>query len=63
VKIKCNWCGKPNRTASDWEQERLRGGWARLCVRCANRRLNNPFCGLLHMRRIEPATVTTQEQS
>lgn len=51
--IRCEWCGKANRTASDWEQERLKGGWRRLCVRCANRRIGNPWSALLRMRRVQ----------
>lgn len=45
--MKCRWCGKPNRTPSEWEQQNLKGEWHRLCVRCANVRLRNPYCGLL----------------
>jgi hypothetical protein len=47
----CHWCGKRNRTASEWEQEGLKGGWYRLCVRCASSRLRNPWNALLPMRK------------
>jgi hypothetical protein len=47
----CRWCGKRNRTASDWEQESLKRGWQRLCVACANKRLKNPYNALLPMRK------------
>ena len=47
----CHWCGKRNRTASDWEQEGFKG-WYRLCVRCANSRLRNPWNALLPMRKV-----------
>ena len=48
----CRWCGKRNRTASDWEQEGLKGGWYRLCTRCASSRLRNPWNALLPMRKV-----------
>lgn len=50
----CRWCGKHNRTASEWEQfSTYRDhGWMRLCVRCANRRLNNPWNALMPLRRV-----------
>lgn len=51
----CGWCHPPTRrrTAnSEWEQKNLRGEWLRLCNRCANRRLNNPYNALLNMRKI-----------
>ncbi len=48
---RCNWCGKQRRKFSDWEQERLKGGWARLCSGCARKRLNNPYSALLPMRK------------
>jgi hypothetical protein len=51
----CKWCGKRNRTASDWEQRNLSGVWQRLCVRCASRRLDNPWNGLLPMRKVGSA--------
>lgn len=61
--MKCHWCGKPNRRPSDWEQESLKGGWYRLCVRCANVRLRNPYSALLTevtkvMRKTVPAGET-----
>ena len=48
----CRWCGRRNRTASDWEQKNLSGTWQRLCVRCASSRLRNPWNALLPMRKI-----------
>ena len=45
--LNCHWCGKRNRKASEWEQEGLKGGFYRLCVRCANSRLRNPYNALL----------------
>lgn len=51
-RIYCRWCGKRNRTASSWEQRSLAGVWQRLCVRCANQRLNNPWSALLAMRKV-----------
>lgn len=50
--MKCPWCGKDRRRPSEWEQQNLSGIWQRLCVRCANRRLSNPWNALLCMRRI-----------
>lgn len=50
--MKCHWCGKDRRRPSGWEQETLKGAWKRLCVRCANRRLNNPYNALLAMRKV-----------
>lgn len=55
--VRCAWCGKPRRTFSDYEQQVLvgphdKGKWKRLCTRCANRRLDNPWGGLLPMRPI-----------
>jgi hypothetical protein len=47
---RCHWCGKKNRTPSAWEQKNLSGEWHRLCVRCANVRLDNPWNALLGMR-------------
>lgn len=51
---KCQWCLKRGR-ASEWEQfSTCRDhGWMRPCVRCANRRLVNPFNVLLQMRNVE----------
>jgi hypothetical protein len=59
--VKCHWCGKPNRRPSEWEQEGLKGGWYRLCVRCANVRLRNPWSALLNMRKVavEPERIAT----
>ena len=56
--MRCPWCWKERRQFSDWEQKTLSGEWKRLCGRCATRRLNNPYNGLLDMRRIdsEPRT-------
>lgn len=48
----CAWCGKHRRRASDWEQAGIGGEYKRLCVRCANRRLNNPYNSLLPMRKV-----------
>lgn len=55
--MNCRWCGKDNRRASDWEQKGLRtGAYERLCIRCANWRLRNPYSALLPMRKAkEPA--------
>ena len=47
----CRWCGNRNRTPSEWEQRNLSGIWQRLCVRCAERRLDNPWNALLDMRK------------
>ena len=53
---RCGWCGKPRRRFSEWEQQvlagRNEGQWKRLCNRCATRRLNNPYSGILPMRRV-----------
>jgi hypothetical protein len=49
---RCQWCFKYNRTASEYEQRTLKGAWHRLCVRCANIRLRNPYNALLPMRKI-----------
>ena len=48
----CTWCWPRPRIKrkanSDWEQLNLRTGeWKRLCNRCANARLRNPYSGLL----------------
>lgn len=49
----CLWCAKKRKIIKPiWEQERLKGGWAPLCTRCANRRLSNPYNALLNMRKI-----------
>ena len=57
-RIHCEWCGKNNRTPSNWEQQGLLSlKWSRLCVRCANRRLDNPYNALLHMRRVTAETA------
>lgn len=48
---RCRWCLRRNVRASDWEQEALRGGWHRLCSRCASVRLRNPYSALLPMRK------------
>jgi hypothetical protein len=57
MRIRCIWCGKPNRTRSDWEQYNHRTqAHQPLCVRCANNRLRNPWNALLPMRRIEEDT-------
>lgn len=51
----CKWCGKHNRRESDWEQKNIMTKeWLRLCIRCANSRLNNPFNALLPMREVTP---------
>lgn len=50
--MKCAWCGKDNRTPSEWEQKALSEEWKRLCLRCANSRLQNPYAGLLNIRRV-----------
>jgi hypothetical protein len=51
--VKCRWCAKSNRRPSQYEQQVLGGEeYARLCVRCANWRLKNPYSALLPMRRI-----------
>lgn len=50
MKIKCHWCGKKNRTASNWEQMSVTRGWLALCIKCANRRLKNPYNALLEIR-------------
>jgi len=50
---KCRWCNKPGRP-SDFEQETLgTREWARLCLRCANKRLRNPWSALLPMRKVQ----------
>lgn len=51
--LRCTWCGKDRRAFSEYEQREVTTGeWKRLCRRCANRRLNNPYNALLQMRRI-----------
>jgi hypothetical protein len=50
--IRCYWCGKDRRRPSDWERQNLSGLWQRLCVRCAGKRLGNPWSALLAMRKI-----------
>ncbi len=50
----CQWCNKEGR-ASEWEQRTLGGEWARLCARCARRRLRNPYNALLQMRKVAAA--------
>lgn len=50
---RCDWCGTPRRSWSDWEQQGVTDKlWKRLCSRCANRRLDNPWNALLPMRKI-----------
>jgi hypothetical protein len=50
---KCRWCGKEKRRFSEWEQQGITGDtYFRLCVPCANRRLNNPWNALLSMRKV-----------
>lgn len=53
---RCGWCGKPRTRWSNWEQETLglskEPEWKRLCNPCATRRLNNPYNGLLPMRKV-----------
>lgn len=60
----CHWCArtyKTQRAASHWEQKTLSTGeYKRLCNRCANRRLNNPYNGLLPMRAV---TASKEAQS
>lgn len=53
----CVWCGKYGRNASGWEQFSAyrNRGWLPLCVRCANKRLNNPF-STVKMRRVGEAS-------
>ena len=52
----CGWCLPPSgkrRTAnSAWEQQNIHGEWMRLCNRCANRRLDNPYNALLNLRKV-----------
>ena len=53
---RCVWClprdCKRHPKPSGWEQQRLRNDeWATLCVRCARKRLNNPWNALLPMRK------------
>lgn len=50
--MKCFWCGKANRQASEWEQDHHAAGWQRLCKPCARTRLANPFNALLPMRKV-----------
>lgn len=49
---RCFWCGRHDCAASDWEQEHHAKGWQRLCGRCANKRLRNPYNALLSMRKV-----------
>ena len=50
---RCAWCDRERKDRfSDWEQRTLSGEWKRLCNRCANRRLNNPYNGILPMRMV-----------
>ena len=49
----CTWCGRHNVNASGWEQKGSSGEYQRLCIRCAGRRLRNPWNALLAMRKIE----------
>ena len=52
MKFKCRWCGRDNRTMSDWEQQRLfYDEYAPLCCACAKRRLDNPYNALLPIRK------------
>ena len=53
----CIWCAEERTTMSDWEQERLQGGWFRLCKPCARARLDNPLNALLPMRKVESVDV------
>ena len=53
----CTWCWPkpriPRKANSEWEQRTLGSGeWNRLCNRCANIRLRNPYNALLSMRKI-----------
>lgn len=55
---RCEWCGrrfKPGYKWSGWEQYWKDGIWKPLCVRCANRRLDNPYNALLKMRKVDHA--------
>ena len=50
--MKCKWCGKDKKSFSEYEQEVLTTGeYHRLCIPCANKRLNNPWNALLSMRK------------
>jgi hypothetical protein len=51
--VRCRWCGKDRREFSGWEQQHLKtNDYSPLCLRCASKRLNNPFNALLPMRKI-----------
>jgi len=39
-----------------WKQQNLKGKWEPLCAICANRRLRNPFNGLLNLKKIDEPT-------
>ena len=55
MSFRCHWCGKTYKTErprSGWEQKSTRVGWQEMCNRCATRRLNNPWSGLLNMRKV-----------
>lgn len=58
---RCFWCNGRNKQASDWEQEHHAKGWHRLCKRCANVRLRNPWSALLNKRKVavEPERIAT----
>ena len=64
--VNCTWCWPrpriPRKANSGWEQRHLSSGeWTRLCNRCANIRLRNPYNALLHLRKIgsgEPQAVS-----
>ena len=53
---RCRWCGKQRKKWSDWEQKHTFGEYSRLCVGCANKRLDNPYNALLPMRKVKGTT-------
>ncbi len=66
AKERCKYCRRRDPATSDYEQMSLISGeWSRLCLRCADKRLRNPFAGALGTFRhiVAPAASTSDTPS